>query len=258
MNSLSCYFATREDDAIAATYEVSFRCNLRCSHCMNSSDNNKDESMPVEVSLQMIDELYDNNVRSLYFTGGEPLYYYGIDDLLVKAHKRGFRTRLATNGTLVKDHLQVIKDNVDFVSLSLDALGESFDRIREKPGSFKKLTESIDLLHRENVKTVVSTVICSDNINHLAELISFSKEHHVSQMNISFLVALGRAVNSGRTLTPEQYRNAATEVQTLVSQDHSDSFKISVRRAEKTSETETPCFGGSKIIHISPDGTISP
>ncbi len=64
-----CFFGTREDNMYAATFKITYKCNLLCKHCMNLADDQAIEGMELNKVLDLITQLYDNGVRRLYITG---------------------------------------------------------------------------------------------------------------------------------------------------------------------------------------------
>jgi MoaA/NifB/PqqE/SkfB family radical SAM enzyme len=254
---MSCFFATRKDGKIAATFELTYACNLKCKHCMNESDENRKEELPYEQVRSLIKEMEDVGVKSLYFTGGEPLVYPEIDDLLYQAHKSGMTVRLATNGLEVENHLDAIRKYVNFISISLDGIKKTHDDFRHCNGLYEKLILLLKTLNENNIKVVTSTVIWTGNIKQLEDIIVAAKENNVSQMNFAFLVPVGRSKNN-LCLSKEEYNDAAKSMISLKKKYQTDNFIISIRRAEGINETGVPCYGGEKIIHISATGKVSP
>lgn len=131
-----CFFGTRPDRMYAATYEITNSCNFSCKHCMNSSSRETAAGLPLETAKQLLTELYDNGVRSLYLSGGEPLTYPDIDEILRFCRSKGFKLSLATNGSLVSEHMEAICDNVQDISISVDGIGEAHDCFRGMNDAF--------------------------------------------------------------------------------------------------------------------------
>ena len=81
--------------------EITSKCNLHCRHCYNSSSSENTAHLSRETISTCLEYFSNNNVLDLTISGGEPLLHPDIVNILQDAHERGFRTLLATNGTLL-------------------------------------------------------------------------------------------------------------------------------------------------------------
>lgn len=183
-----CLFGEREHGVKRAFFEITNLCNMSCKHCMNNSGVDYEQVLEKEEIKQLFKELHNHQIMQLYISGGEPLLYCGIDEVLQYAHSLGMKIVLATNGLAINNHLSTIKNCVDTVSVSLDGIEETHDLFRGVPGSFNHLTKMLDLLQRERITTKMSTIIWKGNVNQLAEIISFAKSKEISKLNFNILV----------------------------------------------------------------------
>ena len=252
-----CFFGTRSDGMYAATYEITNSCNLSCRHCMNSSGKNEFSGLPLEEAKQLIAEMYENGVRSLYISGGEPLTYPSIDELLKFCRNKGFKLSLATNGSLVAEHMDAISDNVQDISISLDGIGEIHDRFRGMDGAFEFVKTALEQL-RGKVNTIVSTVIWAENKNQLEELVKFAHGCGVSQINFSYLVPLGRAIDPKIHLLAEDYVRIQHTVNRLIQEYAPKGLTVLFRRSSRLNIDSADCAGGSLILHVTATGKVAP
>lgn len=111
------------------TIEVTRFCNLRCSFCFYRQNDRNLPDIPAETIGAIIEEADNLGVKSVRFTGGEPLMREDIEELLLDARNRGFYVILNTNATLINtDRIRKIEQLVDNVLISLP----SFNRTTEK------------------------------------------------------------------------------------------------------------------------------
>jgi len=107
---------------IAVLY-VTARCNLNCAYCEDFGLSRSSEAPPelsLEDALHVLRVIRSGTDR-LILTGGEPLLYPKIDDLVVAARELGFTITLTTNGLLLPQHESVLP-HLDRLIVSLDAL----------------------------------------------------------------------------------------------------------------------------------------
>lgn len=96
-----------------------FSCNLSCSYCDEPASKNKKDFIPFNTAIKKVkEELKKSNIKTISFTGGEPLLYYDIIEKIIKKLGRKYRYLIETNGTLYKN-LERIIDIVDIISMDI-------------------------------------------------------------------------------------------------------------------------------------------
>lgn len=252
-----CFFGTRPDRMYAATYEITNICNFSCMHCMNRSCKDAAAGLPLETTKQLLTEMYDNGVRSLYLSGGEPLTYPDIDEILQFCHSKDFKLSLATNGSLVSEHMEAICDNVQDISISVDGIGDIHDSFRGMQGAFAFAEDAFRRL-RGRVNIIVSTVIWGGNVDQLEALVDFVHGSGVSQINFSYLVPLGRAADPAIHVPIKDYPHVQDIVRRLTEQYASKGLKVLFRRSSRIGTNSLECAGGSMILHVTATGRVAP
>ena len=70
--------------------ELTRGCNLRCIHCLNNSGKKNDDELAKEEWIELIKKFASYGVQEIRFTGGEPLIFSGIYDLIKAATEMEF------------------------------------------------------------------------------------------------------------------------------------------------------------------------
>ena len=254
-----CVFRKRNTDKLLAFIEITNSCNMRCKHCMNYSVKDSNPGFDREKILKLIYDLHVNNTEEIYISGGEPLLYPYIDEVILYANSLGIKVTLATNAIEVKNHLETIKKGVQLVSISLDGIGETHDNFRGFPGAFNNCVEVFKLLKANNVKVRISAMIWKENINQIEEMISLAKSCGVSKVNLAFLVPEGRAKSDETIQLPMgKYTEMINMVDTLIEKYRSEDFDTELRRKHQLDNESMDCPGGSNLLHINVNGKVSP
>lgn len=257
--SSPCVFRNRETNKYLAFIEITNSCNMRCKHCMNWSIENSNNGFEKEKILRLIKELYDNNTEEIYISGGEPLLYPYIDDVILYANSLGIKVTLATNALEIPNHLKAIKEGVQLVSISLDGIGKTHDKFRGVTGAFDNCVKMFKLLRENNIKTRISAMIWKKNINELEEMISLAKTCGVSKVNLAFLIPEGRAKSDDTIKLPiDKYKEMIDMVSNLRKKYKSENFDIEIRRNNILNKDSVDCPGGRNLIHINVNGKVSP
>ena len=255
MRTSPCFFRTRSDGQYAATFEITYSCNLKCQHCMSNTNINSFLGMNYEKICKIFDELKEIGTGSIYITGGEPLLYYAIDQVLEYAFKLGFEVRLASNGIEVPKHIEAIKKYVCEVSLSLDAIGNRYDEIRGNPNLFENLDNAISLLQSNNIPCVISTVVSAANCFDIESVVKYVKMRGLNQLSISVMVPIDE---NSRGISVSDYYSVVEAIKSIKKQYEDDTFSILDRRMNPVDRSSSKCYGGEKIVHIDPKGIVYP
>lgn len=118
----------RKKDPILGTIIVTDKCNLHCKHC--SVNNITAVIHPYVQIREEMQQLYDMDVRILFFCGGETFLWRdgerSLRDLVIEAKAMGFLiVNVVTNGTFPID-----LPEADLILLSLDGDREHHNIIR--------------------------------------------------------------------------------------------------------------------------------
>ena len=126
--------------------EVTTQCNHSCSHCFVRARGRRRSNLAPDLVRTMVREGYEAGYRRLHITGGEPLLWEGLQDILDYAFGLGYQTAfLNTNGTLLTGRVsrRFATYSGLAVSVSLQGPKRFHDRIRGK-GSYDRAVKGIN------------------------------------------------------------------------------------------------------------------
>ena len=172
--------------------EVTRKCNLRCKHCLNNSGEELPNELTQDEFKDLIIDLASRGVQDIRFTGGEPLLYDGIYELLKLASDNGIYTSIGTNGTLITAEIaKKLKDSgLNKAVISIDGTEKTHDFIRGK-GNYSKAMEGLKNLQNQGIRVRVNSVIMKSNMD---EVITLAKELNDKRIH----VFLRRFIEAGR------------------------------------------------------------
>ena len=154
------------------TYYTTFRCNLHCAACYQKTQR---KQLMEELSLKEATEMFER-VKSLTrvnLIGGEVFIRQDTLDLLEYFDERGVITYVTTNGTLLNEEkierLFALQHLLG-VTISLDALGDSYKSIRRKGPSSDRILGIIRKL-AEHIEVRVNSVLLTENIDQFEPLV---------------------------------------------------------------------------------------
>jgi MoaA/NifB/PqqE/SkfB family radical SAM enzyme len=137
-----------------ATFELTYRCNLKCTHCYLNPGDLHEEEMPVEFWIRAIRELTDLGTFYFTLTGGEPTLYPGFWDILDELHRRETVIRLFTNATTLteEDVDRLIRYGVRYTDISLHGPdAATHEAVTRTPGSFDATISAVKRLKAAGV-----------------------------------------------------------------------------------------------------------
>ena len=139
--------------------EPTHLCNLACSGCgriREYADTIK-EMMSLEECLQSVDECPAPVVT---ITGGEPLLYPSVFELIEKVLERGKHIYFCTNALLLEKGLDSMRPHPNFtLNIHLDGMEETHDRILERKGTFKTAIAAIGKAKSLGFRVCTNTTI---------------------------------------------------------------------------------------------------
>lgn len=165
---------------ISGSFEVTNRCNLRCTHCYIPVESRAVCTAP-ELSLaeikRILDEVADAGCLWLLLTGGEPLMRPDFLDIYAYARSKGLILTLFTNGTLITrriaDHLSSWRPfNIEITLYG--ATQETYERVTGIPGSYARCRQGIDLLLERKLPLGLKTMVMSLNRHELDQMKSLA------------------------------------------------------------------------------------
>jgi radical SAM protein with 4Fe4S-binding SPASM domain len=174
---------TRGQLPLQASFEVTRRCPLRCSHCYNNLPVGDRQARAGELTLEehrrILDELAELGCLWLLYTGGEIFARPDFLDIYTHARSRGFIITLFTNGTMITpaiaDHLA--KHRPFAIEITLyGRTRETYERLTGVPGSYDRCLRGIELLRERGLPLRLKTVALTVNRHELDGMKQFAEE----------------------------------------------------------------------------------
>ncbi|MBR9681543.1 MAG: radical SAM protein [Candidatus Altiarchaeota archaeon] len=180
---------------------LGLNCNFDCPFC-NVLDFIKLPERTLQDLKSEIDKLVGSKLV-LSLSGGEPLLYPILDDVIKYAKLKGFRVRLQTNASLINENRasELKKTGLDNAFINLPShLPETYAELTSTdPKMFHRAIKGINYLTDAGISTVLNKVVTQKNFTHLSDYLIFVKEKcpKAREVNFSIIQPHGRAfINS--------------------------------------------------------------
>ncbi len=148
--------------------ELTKSCNQDCPIC--NLKKKKDRALPVKIVKNALAECESLGIKKVLFTGGEPLLYEDLVEVLRYAKERGFYVRLNTNASLLnKELITSIENYVDNILISLQGYNAKSDMALAGSGNlFLKKIKNIGLVKKSSIPIMrIGTIISQTFIKNL-------------------------------------------------------------------------------------------
>ncbi len=262
----NCDYTINEEEKVcypqSLHIELTERCNQNCYYCYNNSGGRvKEAIIPVEMLLDTINELSEKGLEVVELTGGEPLLHPHFFNILKFCGEKLNLVSVLTNGTLIDEtfvnQLKIIRHKPIF-SISLDSFSEvEHERKSGIKGSFKKTTEAIRLLSKENFIVRVSMAVDETNWQHIEKTLLLAKAIGASKFTYSPIIPVGRAQSKDRQLY--RIRLQSEEImkyeQYLMDKYH-DFLHILDKKTKTDLQNPGGCGAGSRTFVMNSQGDI--
>lgn len=163
------------------------RCNLNCKYCYDKKNINKWSELNIQKWFTIIDKLKNAGIEKLVFTGGEPLLYKNIENIIDYAHKKRFYIELLSNGTLLDKNTVILK-YINSAIISLDSLYASTNELtRRHSKNYSVLEQLKELPNEYKSKITIRSVITKENVDTISETRQYIKDLGFNYTNTIFL-----------------------------------------------------------------------
>ena len=261
----------------AISWNTTYRCNLRCSHCYldtNALTNQSVSELSTQEGYKLIDQMAELNPNLLLIlTGGEPLLRKDIYDLSSYASQKGMMVVLGTNGNMIDDDIakKLKESGVTGIGISLDSIVPGrHDTFRGIPGAWDDTLNGIEACRRQGIGFQIQTTVTKENFDEIPHIVEFSYNLGAKVFNLFFLVCTGKGQDL-TDITPQQYDQALHQLYDIHIK-YQGKMMVGAkcaphyRRIVYEHDTSSPlirayaggCPAGTHYCRITPEGNITP
>jgi radical SAM protein with 4Fe4S-binding SPASM domain len=183
----------RPFDGVILIWNLTNGCNLYCKHCYSSANQERDKELTLEEIKRVADDLPSAKVKFVILSGGEPLLREDLFSIAKLLKEKGVRTYLSTNGLLLEEHIESIKENFDYVGISVDGPPPIHDAFRGKRGAFEGSMKAIRLCLEKGIKVGLRFTLTPFTSKSLPFIFQLVEDERIPKLYISHLVYSGRA-----------------------------------------------------------------
>jgi radical SAM protein with 4Fe4S-binding SPASM domain len=176
--------------------EVTYYCPLACIHCSSDAHILNNIAMTRNKCFEIIKEAQKMGVKTIAFSGGEPLTWVGLEEAVDYCNINNIETTIYTSGNC--DNLENKLSKLSSKGLKRAVFSLYSDeekehiRITRKKDSFKNTLRAIDIANKNGIDSEIHFVAMKMNYSRLPEVAKLSKDIRVKKISVLRFVPQGR------------------------------------------------------------------
>lgn len=247
------YKIARGESVAIVGLQYSYLCNFKCKHY--SIETLKDPTRPtmtIPDVKNFADQLDAMGIASICITGGEPIIFPEIEQIIDALGRDRFNIAMDTNGLkMTEEKLKwIISKGIDRIQLSIDGQPDSHNTLRGERASFNSCIRTLEAAVKLGFKVVVN-VVATKTLIHSGELLR----------HMDFLSQYGQHIN----LLPAKYSGAFMDSLDEIPNQADNDFLNTLPLKYNCSTHQTTnvghnfgCYAVKRMFNITPYGDIIP
>jgi mycofactocin radical SAM maturase len=194
---------------ICLTWELTYACNLACTHCLSSSGRRDPRELSTAEAKGLIDEIAAMQIFYVNIGGGEPMIRRDFFDVIEHAVDRHVGVKFSTNGTRIDKKAAARLASLDYLDIQISIDGAdalTSDRIRGV-GSYDAARRAMDHLAAASFGPFkISVVMTRHSVEQLDEFEALAASYS-AELRLTRLRPSGRGVDVWQELRPTREQN---------------------------------------------------
>jgi radical SAM protein with 4Fe4S-binding SPASM domain len=254
---------------LVISWNVTLRCNLKCSHCyINAKETKLPDELSTDAAKMLIHQITEVSRPLLILSGGEPLLREDIYEIIRYGADRGLKMGMGSNGMLIDNEVaRKLKDaGMWTVAISLDScISDRHDEFRGVEGCWQHAINAIKALKKVGIEVQVNCTVTRQNYDEIDDIMALAESLGVDNFHLFFLVPTGRGTDI-KDITPEMYEEMITSTLSKTTK-----YKLNVKpscapqfmRVAKDQNIDMSrwvrgCMAGIYYCRIYPSGEVTP
>ena len=260
------YEYPKDGDLEEVKIELTKNCLLSCVHCSSDASSGNPVQLTRETVLSLVNQAAELHVKSMVFSGGEPLLWPWIADAIRACKVNGLSSSIYSTGiNLTDDATKIIvtltKFGLSKIVFSIHSpFSNQHEAITRRLGSFDQTVKVIQELEGHHIEREIHFVPLKLNYKHLTKLIKLAKESGIREVSILRFVPQGRGVIMKKSHEMLSHQETV-ELRKLIL-DCKQNYDINIRLGSPYNililNEEVDCIAARKTLCIGPTGNIYP
>jgi PqqA peptide cyclase len=236
--------------------ELTHRCPLACAYCSNPVAERAPEELPPEVWLGVLDQARELGIVQVHFTGGEPLLYPALAELVARAAAIGLSSQLVTSAVGSSE-----RRFAELAGAGLTSIQISLHELPARPWPPLHAVRAARWAKALGLPLTLNLVLYRQNLERAEAAVELAEELGADRLELANVQYLGWALLNREALLPsaEQIRQAR-EVARAARERLRGSMDLVFVLPDHHAGRPRACMQGwgRRFMVVAPDGTALP
>ncbi|VEP18564.1 Radical SAM domain-containing protein [Hyella patelloides LEGE 07179] len=185
-----------------AVWEITLKCNLACQHCGSRAGDARAEELSTEEALDMVKQLAEVGIKEVTLIGGEAFLRPDWLEIAQAITEAGMLCGMTTGGFGISlDTARRMKEaGIKVVSVSVDGLEETHNRLRGKQGSWQWAFKTMSHLKEVGIRFGCNTQINRLSAPEFPLIYERIRDAGIFAWQIQLTVPMGNAADNSEIL----------------------------------------------------------
>ncbi|MEH2285552.1 MAG: nif11-class peptide radical SAM maturase 3 [Nostoc sp.] len=185
-----------------AVWEITLKCNLACSHCGSRAGHERTKELSPEEALDLVKQMAEVGIKEVTLIGGEAFLRPDWLEIAKAINEAGMLCGMTTGGYGISlETAQKMKEaGIRTVSVSIDGLEATHDRLRGKKGSWKYAFKTLSHLREVGISFGCNTQINRLSASEFPSIYECIRDAGARAWQIQLTVPMGNAADNADIL----------------------------------------------------------
>jgi len=154
------------------SFEITSLCDQQCWFCCAQLPKYRREDLPTKSVLAIVSKIANEDIYSIFLTGGEPLLRNDLPLIIKECLNYGMNVSLSTNGMAATEEVakMIASAELDEIQVSIQAPDEINDKIVGVEGAVDQSFKGLQNLINAGLRVTVASVATRMNYSLIPEL----------------------------------------------------------------------------------------
>ena len=252
-----CRFRPSNRTGVRVVVRLTQRCSMACDHCLAGATDTGGDDLTLQQWQTILRELPDIGAHKALLSGGEPLLFSGLAELVRFVAAMGIATDLnSTLWSMTREQARSLAEaGLTEASISLEGPEAVHDAMHGRSGARARLHAGVRMLHELGIPVDGSLCVTPANIDHVLPTIAEGARWGLASFTVSRTLPIGHGARRTAAAIPESRLVALYRELTADGRR----FDIPMRLVGLLGPpAAADCPQGQSLIGIRADGTLTP
>lgn len=212
-----------------AVWEITLKCNLACGHCGSRAGDSRADELSTEEALDLVVQMAEAGINEVTLIGGEAFLRRDWLEIAKAITDSGMVVTMTTGGYGISQRTaeRMKEAGLKSVSVSVDGLEETHDKLRGREGSWKRCFETINHIRNAGIYAGANSQINRLSAPEFPLLYEALYEAGIKGWQWSMTVPMGNAADYNEMLLqPAELLDVFPMLASVALQARSDGIQV--------------------------------